>query len=454
MWLDGSANSERSAICCAVAQVCSEQRRLSGGFSFPPTTMNPAGKQDASGLIATLIYQLLVHIPETRNFIAEKVAADISILDRSWETQLDALLIQPLAAVAQSGLLQDAQLGPRLFIIDGLDNCHDKTQCFVVEAFTTALGKIPKGMPHKLLFSSQSESQLVTTCRKASVSARLRRLHLDDSPGLSDGIKLSPVESFVELKGNISLLRYKLSICQGGVDELEKERFALERRKKEIRRKEEEVLRLEVEIRTKAADLRKQEEDGKRREERRKKTEEKRLDDRCLQKEGFGGDLEWGFEEEEIRCFVRQKAQVQKGMGRTEKNVRVVEDLTEATEEQYQLQKCNWEKAQGIVQSQMEELEAQHVMLQEGQRKFQSHVEGLERQQVVIREVVCKLDQKEQEISRKEQELSKQEQEIRKWKESQNREDDMQEGTTPHGMSETTIIKMMNWQDSTIFFID
>jgi len=119
MWLDGGTESERSAICYAVAQICSEQHLLSGSFSFSHMITNAIRKHDASGLIATLIYQLLLQIPQTRNLIAEKIAEDISILDRSWEMQLDTLLIQPLVAVAQTGILQDAQHGPRLFIIDG-----------------------------------------------------------------------------------------------------------------------------------------------------------------------------------------------------------------------------------------------------------------------------------------------------------------------------------------------
>jgi len=200
MWLDGSADAQKSTICHAVAQICVEQHLLSGSFSFRRTTTNPAGKHDASGLIATLIYQLLLHIPETRNHIAEKIAVDISILDSSWETQLDALLVQPLIAVAKNGFPQDSP--PRLFIIDGLGECDDKTQCIVVESFTAALEKIPPNIPHKLLFSSRSESHLVAICRMPPVSAHLRRLRLDDAASSPESLELSlqVVESFTEVK--------------------------------------------------------------------------------------------------------------------------------------------------------------------------------------------------------------------------------------------------------------
>lgn len=189
MWLDGSSDAQKSAICHTVAQICTEQHRLSGSFSFRRTITNPAGRHDATGLIATLIYQLLLQIPETRNYIAEKIAADMSILDRSWETQLDALLVQPLVTMAESGFPHDAR--PRLFIIDGLDECDDKTQCIVVESFTTALEKVPRGIPHKLLFSSRSESHLVSTCRIPPVSTHLRRLRLDDSISSSESRAVS-----------------------------------------------------------------------------------------------------------------------------------------------------------------------------------------------------------------------------------------------------------------------
>ena len=262
MWLDGSANSERSAICCAVTQVCIEQVQLSGAFSFQCTTTNATGKKDASRLIATLIYQLTTHIPETQKYIAEKIAADISILDRSWEMQLNALLVQPLVAVAQSGLLRDAQLGPRLFIIDGLDYCDDRTQCLVVEAFMEALGRVPESIPHKLLFSSQSESQLVSTCRKTPITTRLRRLHLDDSSGLSDssvGIQPSAVESFMELKEILRAFQRESSGHRREADELVKRHSELEIREEEIRKREEEWKRKEAVLRKKGEWLRKKE---------------------------------------------------------------------------------------------------------------------------------------------------------------------------------------------------
>ena len=217
MWLDGSSDAQKSAICHAVAQFCTEQHRLSASFSFRHTITNPAGRHDATGLIATLIYQLLLQIPETRTYIAEKIAADMSILDRSWETQLDVLLVQPLVTMAESGFPHDAR--PRLFIIDGLDECDDKTQCMVVESFTTALEKVPKGIPHKLLFSSRSESHLVSTCRIPPVSTHLRRLRLDDSISSPTSLELSLVESFTEIKEKLDLFHRLLGDSQADVEE-------------------------------------------------------------------------------------------------------------------------------------------------------------------------------------------------------------------------------------------
>ena len=262
MWLDGGTDSEKSAICHTVAQTCIDQHLLSGSFSFRPTTTNAAAKHDASELIVSLIYQLLLHIPETRNYIAEKIAADFSILDRSWEMQLDTLLIQPLVAVAQSGLLQDAQRGPRLFIIDGLDECDKKTQCLVVEAFTAALEKVPESIPHKLLFSSQSEPHLVSTCRQPPISTRLRRLYLEDN------IQLSLVESVMELKGKLHALQSELSRNWEVAEELGKDRLELRKREEELQKKRQEmdkrervILRKEQEIDRREQEIRWNEEE-------------------------------------------------------------------------------------------------------------------------------------------------------------------------------------------------
>ena len=210
MWLDGSAKSGKSAICYAVAQICMGRHVLSGSFSFPPD-----GNHVATRLIATLIYQLLLNIPETRNIIAEKIALDISILDRSWETQLDRLLIQPLVAVAQSGVLQDDQRGPRLFIIDGLDKCDEKTRCFVIETLTAALEKIPKSIPHKLLFASRSESRLVSTCRKPPIATRMLRLHLDDCLDPSNGSTRLPELPLAIASRSMFAVRFQFPAVMG-----------------------------------------------------------------------------------------------------------------------------------------------------------------------------------------------------------------------------------------------
>jgi len=280
MWLDGGAGSEKSLICYTVTQICIEQRRLSGSFSLRRTNAKPARKHDATGLIATLIWQLLLHIPETRDHIAEKIAADMSILDRSLETQLDALLVQPLAAVAQSGLSpQDAQLGARLFVIDGLDECDDETQCLVVESFTAALERVPESVSHKLLFSSQSESHLVSTCRKPPTATRLRRLHLEDSPRLSSGaldIQLSPVESYMDLRSNLYILQCELTWRRAKADELEKCRLELDKREEEIRDREEDWEQKEAEWRRQVEWLREKESEILRKEDDEKHREEKR----------------------------------------------------------------------------------------------------------------------------------------------------------------------------------
>jgi len=237
MWLDGRTDAQKSAICHTVAQICVEQHLLSGSFSFRRTTTNLTGKHDASGLIATLIYQLLLHIPETRNYIAEKIAVDISILDSSWETQLDALLVQPLVAVAKNGFPQDAR--PRLFIIDGLDECDDKTQCIVVESFTAALQKIPQNIPHKLLFSSRSESHLVSICRIPPISAHVRRLRLKDCASSPESLELSLVESFTDLKDKF---RQLLEVAQQAILSLTRDIQRLEKRSADAEKERDELL--------------------------------------------------------------------------------------------------------------------------------------------------------------------------------------------------------------------
>ena len=157
-----------------------------------------------------------------------------------------------------------------------------------------ALGRVPESIPHKLLFSSQSESQLVSTCRKTPITTRLRRLHLDDSSDLSDssvGIQPSAVQSFMELKEILRAFQRESSGHRREADELVKRHLELEIREEEMRKMEEESKRKEAVLRKKGAWLRKKElevlreDEEERREERQRVRAQIRVDEEELWKD-------------------------------------------------------------------------------------------------------------------------------------------------------------------------
>ena len=133
----------------------------------------------------------------------------------------------------------------------------------MIETLTAALEKIPKSIPHKLLFASRSESRLVSTCRKPPIATRMLRLHLDDSLGLSNDStrlpELSPVKSFMDLWGSLSVLQLELNERRAEAGKLEMRRLELDEREEEVRKKEEEWKKKEEEWKRKEEEWKKKE---------------------------------------------------------------------------------------------------------------------------------------------------------------------------------------------------
>ena len=70
MWLYGPAGVGKSAIAQTIAEQCHELKLLAASFFFSRTT---AGRNDHSRLIATLIYQLCLSIPEIRTYVEDAI---------------------------------------------------------------------------------------------------------------------------------------------------------------------------------------------------------------------------------------------------------------------------------------------------------------------------------------------------------------------------------------------
>ena len=196
MWISGSAGAGKSAICQAIAEMCSQRKLLAGCFFFSRTSTT--GRSSAKGIVATIIYQIVTEFPETRSLIADKISKNPLIFELSLEVQLTALIVEPLAEIAQ---ITPRPLPPRLFIIDGLDECDDESaQSQVVRMFVDALRQIQHSFPHKVLFASRPETHLVPTFGTRNILPHLRRIRLGDGWDTDADIRKFLVDSFDDIK--------------------------------------------------------------------------------------------------------------------------------------------------------------------------------------------------------------------------------------------------------------
>ena len=199
MWLHGAAGAGKSAIAQKMAQMLFEQGRLSGAFFF--ARASTTGRSDQRRLVPTLAYQLAKFLPDTRFHIASTVVSDPTIFGLALHTQVQDLLIHPLW-LASNALSSSHNTSPRLFIIDGLDECRNPdVQCLILRVFAAAVKSMPNQLPHKLLIASRSEIHLLAGFNEHDTAAMCRRLPLGDSYNPDADIRLFLQDTFSKIKG-------------------------------------------------------------------------------------------------------------------------------------------------------------------------------------------------------------------------------------------------------------
>ncbi|KAF8170392.1 hypothetical protein BJ912DRAFT_150531 [Pholiota molesta] len=146
-------------------------------------------------LIATLVYQLIRAIPETKDDILIAIEHDRLIFDQSLESQLELLIIQPLLRLPRE--LQ------RLFVvfIDGLDECNDR---FHQSNLIKVLGDVScrRNIPVVFLVTSRREYQIEAAFGLDPVAELLTTILLDNSDisKTSDDIKRFLTDKFKIIK--------------------------------------------------------------------------------------------------------------------------------------------------------------------------------------------------------------------------------------------------------------
>ncbi|RXW11445.1 hypothetical protein EST38_g14410 [Candolleomyces aberdarensis] len=126
-WLHGFAGCGKSSISLEVAKIFAKSGRLLASYFF----FRGAGDRGTmERFTVTLAGQLVAAIPATAPLVEAAVKAQPGLVtgDASLATQLDLLLLSPFQTVVEAGILEEALARGRfLIVIDGLDECEDKS---------------------------------------------------------------------------------------------------------------------------------------------------------------------------------------------------------------------------------------------------------------------------------------------------------------------------------------
>jgi hypothetical protein len=176
MWMFGPAGAGKSAIAQSIAEMCFQQGKLAASFFF---SRNASGRNNETWFISTLVYQLVLAIPEIKEGVNKALQDDPLLLSRSLHVQAESLIIRPLNDLLTSSSevgFQNPQ--PRLIIVDGLDECgQPKNQRYVLDVFST----ITRNLTYPLLFlvASRPEQVIRDSFSEESIYSITTRLPLD-----------------------------------------------------------------------------------------------------------------------------------------------------------------------------------------------------------------------------------------------------------------------------------
>jgi len=198
LWLYGPAGAGKSAIAQTIAELLEKAGLLAAAFFF---SRNAAGRNDKTALVATLVYQLVKSIPEIRSHVLEVVEQDPALFSCSIQAQIQALIVNPLNAVASEETLVPILLSrPRLIILDGLDECRTTlAQTHILNALSTAVKD--HHIPLCFLIASRPEQDIRQAFNDQNGLGSLSfRIALDDTYKPDHDIRVFLQSTFDEIK--------------------------------------------------------------------------------------------------------------------------------------------------------------------------------------------------------------------------------------------------------------
>ncbi|KAF9058274.1 hypothetical protein BJ165DRAFT_1317495, partial [Panaeolus papilionaceus] len=184
MWLYGSAGAGKSAVAQTFAMELRAASNLAASFFFSRTAHANSHRGHEGRFVATIAYQLTQIVPGLQCFVEHVVSAAPSVFDLTLTEQVVALIIEPLKELQRDMASHEGAtcVPPRVFVIDGLDECKEEVgQTQVLEALAT-LVSYQDVFPCSVFLASRPEVAIRTwmTNKQSEDSHLVRSISLLD----------------------------------------------------------------------------------------------------------------------------------------------------------------------------------------------------------------------------------------------------------------------------------
>ena len=174
-WLYGPAGAGKTSILQAIAEfLCSpsgSDQNFGGSFFF---SRGKHGRDQGHFLFSTIAYQLALKVPGLRQHINRIMESDPALHTKSMGIQIQKLIVDAFKCL--SPLPQRSYL----VIVDGLDECHDKTtQKSILQLLYESI-RVHK-LPLRFLVGSRPESHIRDSFDRKSLYKITHRVVLDET---------------------------------------------------------------------------------------------------------------------------------------------------------------------------------------------------------------------------------------------------------------------------------
>ena len=191
MWLYGAAGAGKSAIAHTMAERLHTRQQLLATFFF---SRADSSRNNIKSVIATLVYNITLSIPELHPLITATIEKDPHIFHRPFAHQLEQLILGPLHRLSQQDVVY-----PTVIVIDGLDEClNHEERTILLHAISRAARQ--HSAPLKFVITSRPEVPIARVFGATPVIDVSTRHSLDDEPESIEDVEYFLSAKFEEIK--------------------------------------------------------------------------------------------------------------------------------------------------------------------------------------------------------------------------------------------------------------